>query len=198
MSPSTQDKITELADILFYERGFAPTSFADIAELLGISRGNFYHHFKTKDTILEAVIERRLAQRKQWLADWSALGPKAALHSFIDILSVNEAKIMAHGCPVGGLCQELARLNHPLQPGAEAVARLCIDWLAQQFMALGKTGLPLALHLFGRSQGLAALGNITKEAAVLRSEITALHRWLDETLANGDDDATHPSALWGA
>lgn len=43
----------------FYESGFEATSFAEIAKAVGISRGNFYHHFKTKDDILDAVIARR-------------------------------------------------------------------------------------------------------------------------------------------
>lgn len=43
----------------FYESEFEATSFAEIAKAVGISRGNFYHHFKTKDDILDAVIARR-------------------------------------------------------------------------------------------------------------------------------------------
>ncbi|HEY7886322.1 MAG TPA: helix-turn-helix domain-containing protein, partial [Cellvibrionaceae bacterium] len=54
------EKIVAAADRLFYERGFDATSFADIAEAVQISRGNFYYHFKTKDDILDAVIARRL------------------------------------------------------------------------------------------------------------------------------------------
>ena len=43
---STRELIVEKADTLFYEGGFEATSFADIAAAVGISRGNFYHHFK--------------------------------------------------------------------------------------------------------------------------------------------------------
>ncbi|GHC58705.1 TetR/AcrR family transcriptional regulator [Neogemmobacter tilapiae] len=184
MPVATPEKIAELADRLFYERGFATTSFADIAGALGISRGNFYHHFKTKDAILDAVMARRLEQRKLWLAEWAALGPRAALHRFIDILTVNEAKIMAHGCPVGGLCQELARLNHAAQPGAQAIAGLFIDWLAAQLVLAGGRE-ELARHLFGRAQGVAALANITGDKALMQAEVKALHLWLDEVL-NGE------------
>lgn len=53
---STRNLIVEEADALFYESGFEATSFAEIAKAVGISRGNFYHHFKTKDDILDAVI----------------------------------------------------------------------------------------------------------------------------------------------
>ena len=55
---TTRDSIVSTADTLFYQRGFDHTSFADIAKQVAISRGNFYHHFKSKDQILAAVIEK--------------------------------------------------------------------------------------------------------------------------------------------
>ena len=55
----TKHKIISIADRLFYENGFEHTSFADIAAAVNISRGNFYYHFKTKDDILNAVIDLR-------------------------------------------------------------------------------------------------------------------------------------------
>ena len=39
---STRELIVETADALFYRRGFEKTSFADIADRVRISRGNFY------------------------------------------------------------------------------------------------------------------------------------------------------------
>ena len=59
MASATREKIVTSADRLFYERGYEATSFADVSEAVGISRGNFYYHFKTKDQILDAVIEIR-------------------------------------------------------------------------------------------------------------------------------------------
>ena len=64
---STRERIVDAADRLFYERGYEPTSFADIANAVEISRGNFYHHFKSKDDILHAVIELRLEKTRGML-----------------------------------------------------------------------------------------------------------------------------------
>ncbi|TNF20020.1 MAG: TetR/AcrR family transcriptional regulator, partial [Pseudomonadales bacterium] len=57
---TTRERIVSEADRLFYERGYEHTSFADIADAVGISRGNFYYHFKSKDEILDAVIGDRM------------------------------------------------------------------------------------------------------------------------------------------
>src|SRR5687768_3040865 len=59
---STRQHIIESADQLFYRLGFEHTSFATIADAVQISRGNFYHHFKSKDEILSAVIRHRVTR----------------------------------------------------------------------------------------------------------------------------------------
>ena len=74
----TRDQIVETADRLFYEQGFDTTSFADIAQAVGISRGNFYHHFRSKDAILEAVIDLRIARTRQMLDNWDQDGTTPA------------------------------------------------------------------------------------------------------------------------
>ncbi|MGD9385294.1 MAG: TetR/AcrR family transcriptional regulator, partial [Thioalkalispiraceae bacterium] len=41
-----RQRIVAAADQLFYQHGYENTSFSDIADAVGISRGNFYYHFK--------------------------------------------------------------------------------------------------------------------------------------------------------
>ena len=92
---TTRDHIVEAADQLFYRQGFEHTSFADIADVVKISRGNFYYHFKTKDEILGAVIEVRLANARSMLERWENEGedPADRIKSFIHILIANRAEI---------------------------------------------------------------------------------------------------------
>jgi AcrR family transcriptional regulator len=178
----TRDHIVEAADTLFYERGFEHTAFSDIAKVVGISRGNFYYHFKTKDEILAAVIERRLAGTAAMLAGWQAeaADPAGRLRRFIAMLVGNRVPIMRHGCPVGTLCQELAKLDHPARPEAARLFTLFRDWLAQQFAEAGRAGEAdaLALHLLARSQGVATLANAFHDEAFIRAEVALMEAWL--------------------
>ncbi|MBL8571194.1 MAG: TetR/AcrR family transcriptional regulator [Phreatobacter sp.] len=178
----TRRQITEAADTLFYERGFEATSFADIAAAVGLSRGNFYYHFKTKDEILEAVIDLRMAKTRAMLAGWAAGAdePVGRIAGFIHMLIANRAGIMAHGCPVGTLCSELAKLDHVAKDRATELFGLFRDWLAQQFSALGRDddAERLALHLLVRSQGIAALATAFRDEAFIRREVAAMETWL--------------------
>ncbi|AUN28974.1 TetR/AcrR family transcriptional regulator [Niveispirillum cyanobacteriorum] len=186
--PDTRTQIVEAADTLFYQRGFDHTSLADIAAAVGIARGNLTYHFKAKDQILAAVIDRRLANTQAMLDAWeeAADGPAARITSFIHILIINQAKIMAHGCPVGTLSNELAKLDHAALPDAARIFTLFRSWLARQFTLLGHNDAradELALHLLGRSQGVATLATAFKDEDFIRREVAAMRDWLS-TLAD--------------
>jgi AcrR family transcriptional regulator len=179
----TRHQIVEAADRLFYERGFEATAFADIAAQTGLSRGNFYYHFKTKDEILAAVIAVRLDRTERLLARWreEAGGPREAIRSFAQMLIGNRTEIMRHGCPVGTLCAELAKLDHGALGRATELFSLFRDWLAGQFAALGRPqdAERLALHLLMRSQGIATLATAFRDEDFIRREVEAMNDWLD-------------------
>jgi len=178
----TREHILLAADQLFYQQGFESTSFANIADAVGISRGNFYHHFKSKDDILEAVIALRTERTQAMLDQWEAQGgtPEERIRCFIQILIANRTKIMAHGCPVGTLSSELAKLDHSLQEKAASLFTLFRAWLARQFVALGrkKDADALAMHLLARSQGVAMLANAFRDKAFVQSEVDQMNQWL--------------------
>jgi TetR/AcrR family acrAB operon transcriptional repressor len=56
-------RILDAAEELFAERGYERTSFVDIAERSGISRGSIPWHFANKEGLVLAVVERALARR---------------------------------------------------------------------------------------------------------------------------------------
>ncbi len=184
---STRERIVQAADDLFYRQGFEPTSFADIAEAVKISRGNFYHHFKSKDDILDAVVQVRVAGTRQMLERWEARGasPRERIGSFIDILIGNQSLILKYGCPVGTLCTELAKLKHPALPEANALFTLFRIWLRRQLELLGRADADwIAMQLLARSQGAATLANAFHDEEFLRREVDEIHAWLDATLEN--------------
>ncbi len=180
---TTRGQIVEAADQLFYHHGYEHTSFADIAEAVQISRGNFYYHFKSKDEILDAVISLRLANTQAMLDRWETEGqhPADRIRSFIGILIANRMKIMRYGCPVGTLCSELAKLDHVAQEQANKIFTLFRDWLRRQFTLLGLEAEAdaLAMHVLARSQGVATLANAFHDETFLRNEVDQMRDWLE-------------------
>jgi AcrR family transcriptional regulator len=58
---TARDEILDAAGELFTTRGYAGTSTRMIAEAVGIRQASLYHHFKTKDDILEALLQDTVA-----------------------------------------------------------------------------------------------------------------------------------------
>jgi AcrR family transcriptional regulator len=179
---TTREHIIEAADRLFYRQGYEHTSFADIADAVQISRGNFYHHFKSKDAILDAVIAQRLADTQQMLDGWERAGehPRERIRCFIHLLVANRAPIQRYGCPVGTLCTELAKLNHGSRVEASRLLSLFRGWLRRQFRLLGREADAdaLALHVLAWSQGVATLANTFHDEKFIREEVRGMDEWL--------------------
>ena len=70
-SQAMREKILNTATQLFIQKGSEKTSMQDIAQTAGISKGAIYHHFKSKDEIVLAVMRSRQElmeeEMKQWL-----------------------------------------------------------------------------------------------------------------------------------
>lgn len=65
----TVNLILDVAFSLFMEKGYERTSIQDIIDHLGgLSKGAIYHHFKSKEDILNAVIDRMTSESDQRLA----------------------------------------------------------------------------------------------------------------------------------
>ena len=57
---SKKEKIIEVSEQLFLEKGFSNTSVKDITNTLGISKGSFYTYFDSKEALLEEIVKRTL------------------------------------------------------------------------------------------------------------------------------------------
>lgn len=176
--------IVQTANRLFYQRGYNQTSFTDIADEAGMPRGNFYYYFKTKDEILDAVVEYRLDGIRAMLAEWNEAlpQPRDRLKRYVQILLNEEQDILRYGCPMGTLNVELSKTQLVLQSRSREMFDVFFDWLKAQFLALGcgRAARDHALHLLAVTQGVSLLTNAFEDGAFLRREAARLKQWIDE------------------
>jgi AcrR family transcriptional regulator len=87
VSPNRRDELLEIAAVLFAERGFRNTTVRDIADAAGILSGSLYHHFDSK----EAMVDELLDTFQQQLFDTfeeivaSDRGPRAKLEAVVRV-----------------------------------------------------------------------------------------------------------------
>jgi AcrR family transcriptional regulator len=70
----TRTRIQQVALRLFTEMGYEATSLREIAEELGVTKAALYYHFRTKDEIIESLLDDRLRQVGE-LIDWGRTQP---------------------------------------------------------------------------------------------------------------------------
>lgn len=54
-----KNEILDVTASLFGEKGYDGTSTNDILDAIGIARGTLYHHFKSKEDVMDALIARQ-------------------------------------------------------------------------------------------------------------------------------------------
>ncbi len=57
LGPSRRDELLAIAARLFAERGFKNTTVRDIADAAGILSGSLYHHFDSKESMVDELLD---------------------------------------------------------------------------------------------------------------------------------------------
>jgi TetR/AcrR family transcriptional regulator len=128
-APSTSDRILDAAEDLFAEKGYSATSLGDVADRVGIRSPSLYNHFKNKEALYEAVLDRLLEDFSAPLAELDS-GPVTNERVFRWLETIvrqhhanpNLARLLQHAALSGGphTNELIDRLFRPMfQPGAK-------------------------------------------------------------------------------
>lgn len=179
---SNRERIIEVAYQLFYTKGYNQTSFADVANELGISKGNLHYHFPSKGALLNTVIALRKQQIIEMFAQWDGefSDAKDRLKRFIQMMINNEANLVRYGCPLGSLNVELGKDQRDLQGMSREMFDLYQHWLEKVFTQLdSKKSKARSLHLLSMTQGTAMMTYIYSDSKLLKDECNAINEWID-------------------
>lgn len=183
---SSRDRIVNAADHLFYIHGYNQTSFSDIANEAGVPRGNFYYYFKTKDDILQAVLDFRTDLVSQMLSNCDACSedPHQQLLYLVEVLIREEENVIRYGCPMGTLNSELSKSSATLQQRAAGLFQQIRDWINSKLILLGfkDHADALALELLARLQGTTVIANVFHDREFLKKSVQQHRQWLDNKL----------------
>lgn len=183
----TNDKRIRLingADQLFHQQGISTTTLANIAQLADVPLGNVYYYFKSKESIVFAVIENRLKMLEQIFEELNTLsGPKDKIKGLIEKLTISNSEgIVGFGEPIGNLCLELSKTPNELHQAAIKLMQTLITWCENQFAAMGTENntKQLARHLISNLQGASLLTVVFKEQNYLKEYYDFLINWVNE------------------
>ena len=152
---SARGKLLQTAAHLFRNKGFERTTVRDLASAVGIQSGSIFHHFKSKDEILRAVMEETIHYNT------------ALMHaSLAEASNVRERVLALIRC----------ELQSIMGGSGEAMAVLVYEWrsLSQdgqaQVLALRDVYEDLWLHVL-------AAGYIKGDVFIVRRFLTGALSW---------------------
>ena len=134
-----KNEILDVAERLFGTKGFDNTSTSDILNEVGIARGTLYYHFKSKEDILDAMIDRmtgRLVEKAAALLAKKEIPVMRRLTMMMTALNVN-----------GSLGQEIMAQVHKPQ-------NALMHQKMQERLLAGVNPLVTALIREGIAQGI--------------------------------------------
>ena len=175
-----RERLIAAAAETFYAAGVEKTTLADIAAAAGIPLGNVYYYFKTKDALVQAVVEAHLAEARTMLAaiDDAYETPRERLKALFGALAQQSDLIARYGCPHGSLCQELGKRAGGA-PAAELM-REPVEWAERQFAAMGRPDArDLAVQVIARYQGTALLTSAFRDPGLMEAEARRVAQWID-------------------
>jgi TetR/AcrR family transcriptional regulator, transcriptional repressor for nem operon len=167
-SPSTRDRLIDSARFLFWERGFAGTSMADLLAHAQVNSGSFYHFFDSKEALLRAVLEQYIELLRPMVVDPAFASTPKPLERIFAILAGYRERILAtesrYGCPIGRLALEIDPENAPAH---SLIARNFQGWIeaVRECLVEMQPTMPAGTDI----HALAAFVLVTMEGGVMLS-----------------------------
>jgi TetR/AcrR family transcriptional repressor of nem operon len=131
--PETKRRLVDAGVSLMRSRGFNATSLDDICEAAGVTKGGFFHYFRSKDEIAKAAIAE-FAREKAGAFEKAPFrkltDPLDRVFGRLDFVKQSAgAARLTKGCLIGMLAQELSFTNSELR----GVCRDSFSQIAQDF-----------------------------------------------------------------
>jgi TetR/AcrR family transcriptional regulator, transcriptional repressor for nem operon len=166
--PNTRERLLKAARRLFFEKGYASTSIADILQAAGANSGSLYHFFPTKQDLLLAVLDGYRTGIGRMLLEPAWRGVDDPLDRIFALLAryrmLLEQSDCQYGCPIGSLALEI---HEPDPAVRELLAANFDQWTAAIEECLNDAGerLPAGMD----RHGLAVFVLTTMEGGVMQA-----------------------------
>ena len=165
---NTADRILDIAEDLVQTRGFNAFSYADVAEVMNVTKASLHYHFSTK-AILGVELVKRYTTRFMASLDNLDRSQASAL-ARLDAYAELYAGVLDTGrmCLCGMMASDICTLPGPMQ---EAVRQFFADnkvWLIRQIEDAQRAG---DMRASGSAANMAQVLVSTLEGAMMLSRV---------------------------
>jgi AcrR family transcriptional regulator len=136
---SSRDRVLDTADRLFFSVGVHAVGVDRIIDEAGVARATLFRHFRTKDDLVAAYLQRRADQARATLTELRAehADPGRMLAAIADVVDGYRNQPGFRGCEFINAAAEFADTEHPAHRLAVEQRRWITDFLAETLAQLG-------------------------------------------------------------
>ena len=168
----------------FHRQGYTRTTLVDVAKAAGISAGNVFYYFKTKDDLALAVIDEWCALLAKYLGDLESEDDAwKRLASFINQAHAMRDLYASLGCPLAGLTRDLRQESDALKDEVARIYTTQFLWLQKEFCRGGASkndAKNLSRTLMASYHGAILLAFAQSDASLIDDEVKRLTKWLGD------------------
>jgi TetR/AcrR family transcriptional repressor of nem operon len=171
--------------------GYHATSLDEVLRESGVGKGNFYHHFRSKEelghAILDEIIQEFIEQTLDPCFSADAGDPLRQVRCFLDrIVEIHRRANCVGGCPLGNLASELsdvhegfrARLAEIFSAWRERLTQVLTDARASGAIVAECAPEAVAQFIVASLEGGILLAKLTKDITVLEQCVGETSRYL--------------------
>lgn len=145
--------------------------------------GNVYYHFRTKEALLEAVIEAHVQRLQTRFTQWDRelTDQRERLCALLQWEREAKSSLARYGCPYGSLAQEIDKDDTQLVSQAARMLQTYLDWIEEQFRQQGKEAQEakdLAIDLVTCLQGTLLLSASCRSPQLLDRKLQRMEQWI--------------------
>lgn len=191
-SEITKQRIVEEAYKLFYENGFKSTSVNDVMKSANMSKGAFYHHYKSKQQLGLEVIELKI-QKRVYEGMILPLQSNGNAMEILENTFINRIKSFPfydkkHGCPMNNLineigdyeiCYQLA-LKNIIEQWKKALIDLIEKGKKENNIRQITPSSAVAIYLISAFEGIRGIRKLYDDDLILDQYITGLSLYLNQ------------------
>jgi TetR/AcrR family transcriptional repressor of nem operon len=134
--PESKERLLAAAKELVLAHGYAGMRVDAVCEKAGLTKGSFYHFFKSKEEIGIAILEWSMMKGGEILANGPYTGisdPVERAFGFLEHVEHSSAALWANGCILASFSMELADTSDRLNQVVVAMFTQVIDYFAASF-----------------------------------------------------------------
>jgi|RhiMetdeSRZDD1v2_1073273.scaffolds.fasta_scaffold255283_3 TetR/AcrR family transcriptional repressor of nem operon len=188
-SPS-REKLLEQAQELMLVKGFVATTVDEICKAAGLTKGTFFHYFKSKEELGKATLDhffRAQARMVSRGAFRKSSDPLNRVYGWIDsAIELSKHPAIGKGCLIGNFAQELSGTHPELraqcaQHFADSIESLKKDLDDAKAKYLPRRRLDtqgLAEHFIAVLQGSLILAKAKQDTGMVEKHLTHFKEYL--------------------